>query len=72
MGALPALTGAAHADAAHPVVALLPGTADPFYFTMQRGAERAAKETRVQLLFQVPKAWNTTEQVPILIWATTR
>ncbi|WP_433705590.1 ABC transporter substrate-binding protein [Paraburkholderia sacchari] len=64
MGALAALPGAAHADAVHPVVAL--GTADPFYFAMQRGAERAAKETRVQLLFQVPKAWNTTEQVPIL------
>lgn len=54
------------ADAAHPVVALLPGVTDPFYFTMHRGAEKAAKEDNVELLFQVPKAWNTTEQVPIL------
>ncbi|MCX5545618.1 ABC transporter substrate-binding protein [Paraburkholderia sp. CNPSo 3076] len=61
-----ALPGVAQADAAHPVVALLPGVTDPFYFTMHRGAERAAKEENIQLLFQVPKAWNTTEQVPIL------
>jgi ribose transport system substrate-binding protein len=58
--------GLAHADAAHPVIALLPGVTDPFYFTMHRGAERAANEEHVQLLFQVPKEWNTTEQVPIL------
>lgn len=61
-----ALPGVARADAAHPVVALLPGVTDPFYFTMYRGAQRAAQEENVQLLFQVPKAWNTTEQVPIL------
>ena len=60
------LSGLAQADAAHPVVALLPGVVDPFYFTMHRGAERAAKEEKVELLFQVPKAWNTSEQVPIL------
>ena len=60
------LPGAAQADAAHPIVALLPGVTDPFYFTMHRGAERAAKEENIELLFQVPKAWNTTEQVPIL------
>jgi ribose transport system substrate-binding protein len=61
-----AFGGQAHADAAHPVIALLPGVTDPFYFTMHRGAEKAAKEENVELLFQVPKAWNTTEQVPIL------
>ena len=60
------LSGLAQADAAHPVVALLPGVVDPFYFTMHRGAERAAKEENVELLFQVPKEWNTSEQVPIL------
>lgn len=48
------------------VVALLPGVVDPFYFTMRRGAEKAAKEENVELLFQIPKAWNTAEQVPIL------
>jgi len=66
VAALGTLPGVAHADAAQPVVALLPGVTDPFYFTMHRGAERAAKEDNIQLLFQVPKAWNTTEQVPIL------
>lgn len=66
LAALGIVPRAAHADAAHPVVALLPGVTDPFYFTMYRGAERAAKEDHVQLLFQVPKAWNTSEQVPIL------
>jgi ribose transport system substrate-binding protein len=58
--------GNAYADASHPVVALLPGVVDPFYFTMHHGAEKAAKEDNVQLLFQLPKSWNTTEQVPIL------
>ncbi|CAH2771947.1 MAG: hypothetical protein CBARDCOR_2086 [uncultured Caballeronia sp.] len=43
------LSGLAQADAAHPVVALLPGVVDPFYFTMHRGAERAAKEENVEL-----------------------
>ncbi|MGU7771693.1 ABC transporter substrate-binding protein [Burkholderia sp. MR1-5-21] len=64
--ALLALAASAHADATHPVIALLPGVTDPFYFTMHRGAERAAKEEKAELLFQVPRAWNTTEQVPIL------
>jgi ribose transport system substrate-binding protein len=54
------------ADAAKPVVALLPGVVDPFYFTMKRGADQAAKETGAELLFQIPKAWNAAEQVPIL------
>ncbi len=58
--------GAAWADAAKPVIALLPGVVDPFYFTMHRGAEQAAKETGSELLFQIPKAWNTADQVPIL------
>ncbi|MBV8261829.1 MAG: substrate-binding domain-containing protein [Paraburkholderia sp.] len=56
----------AHADKDHPVVALLPGVVDPFYFTMYRGAQKAAAEDNTQLLFQLPKSWNTTEQVPIL------
>jgi ribose transport system substrate-binding protein len=64
--ALLAALGPARADAARPVIALLPGVVDPFYFTMHRGAEQAAKETGAELLFQIPKAWNTAEQVPIL------
>jgi ribose transport system substrate-binding protein len=65
-GALLALHGGARADAAKPVIALLPGVVDPFYFTMRRGAEQAAKEAGAELLFQIPKAWNTADQVPIL------
>jgi ribose transport system substrate-binding protein len=54
------------ADPAHPTVALLPGVAESFYLTMHRGAERAAKEEGIQLLYQIPREWNITEQVPIL------
>jgi ribose transport system substrate-binding protein len=56
----------AGADANKPVIALLPGVVDPFYFTMKRGADQAAKEVGAELLFQIPKAWNTADQVPIL------
>jgi len=65
-GALLATLGTARADAAKPVIALLPGVVDPFYFTMHRGAEQAAKETGSELMFQIPKTWNTADQVPIL------
>ena len=58
--------GPAGADASKPVIALLPGVVDPFYFTMKRGADQAAKEAGAELLFQIPKAWNTADQVPIL------
>jgi ribose transport system substrate-binding protein len=49
-----------------PVIALLPGVVDPFYFTMHKGAQQAAKEEGVELLFQIPRSWNTIEQVSIL------
>jgi len=62
MGAL----APAGADSSKPVIALLPGVVDPFYFTMKRGADQAAKEAGAELLFQIPKAWNTADQVPIL------
>jgi ribose transport system substrate-binding protein len=67
-GAVSAVAGEplAWADATKPVVAFLPGVVDPFYFTMKRGADKAAAEEGVTLMFQIPKAWNVTEQVPIL------
>lgn len=49
-----------------PVVALLPGVVDPFYFSMHKGAQQAAQEEGLDLLFQVPRSWNTIEQVSIL------
>jgi len=61
-----AAIGPVQADANKPVIALLPGVVDPFYFTMKRGADQAAKEVGAELLFQIPKAWNTADQVPIL------
>src|SRR6266545_459716 len=60
------VSGPVVAEIKKPVVALLPGVVDPFYFTMYRGAQQAAKEEGVELVFQIPKAWNTAEQVPIL------
>ena len=47
-------------------IALLPGVVDPFYFTMHRGAKHAAEGLGIELLFQVPKKWNVSDQVPIL------
>ena len=47
-------------------IALIPGVVDPFYFTMHRGAKHAAEALGVNLLFQVPKQWNVSVQVPIL------
>jgi ribose transport system substrate-binding protein len=39
---------------------------DPFYFTMQRGAEQAAADLGVELVVQIPEKWNTTVQTPML------
>ncbi len=66
VGAFSALPHGLARAAGKPVVALLPGVVDPFYFTMKRGADKAAEEEGVELLFQIPKAWNVTDQVPIL------
>jgi ribose transport system substrate-binding protein len=44
----------------------LAGVQDPFYFTMQRGAELAAKRFGNELVVQVPDKWNTTVQTPML------
>ena len=39
---------------------------DPFYFTMQRGAEQAAADLGVELVTQIPDQWNATVQTPML------
>ncbi len=44
----------------------LAGVQDPFYFTMQRGAEQAAARFGNDLVVQVPEKWNTTVQTPML------
>lgn len=45
----------------------MPGVVDPFYYTMQRGAEQAAKKYGVNLIVgEYPKSWGPSQQVPIL------
>ena len=47
--------------------AFMPGIADPFYFTMERGAREAAAEFGIDLVVgEYPKAWGPEYQVPIL------
>lgn len=48
-------------------MAFMPGVADPFYFTMEKGAQAKAKELGVELIVgEYPKAWGPEAQVPIL------
>jgi len=47
--------------------AFMPGIADPFYFTMEKGAKAKAAELGVELIVgEYPKAWGPEYQVPIL------
>jgi len=47
--------------------AFMPGIADPFYFTMEKGAQAKADELGVELIVgEYPKAWGPEYQVPIL------
>jgi ribose transport system substrate-binding protein len=47
-------------------IGFLAGVQDPFYFTMQRGAEQAAADLGIELVTQIPEAWNATVQTPML------
>ena len=47
-------------------VGFLAGVQDPFYFTMQRGAELAAADLGIELVTQIPEEWNATVQTPML------
>jgi ribose transport system substrate-binding protein len=48
-------------------IALIPGlTTDPFYITMHKGAEEAAKVLGVNLVFQGAPDFNPVTQVPVL------
>ncbi len=45
----------------------VPGVVDPFYFTMEKGAQAAAKKYGVNLIVaDYPKSWGPEVQVPIL------
>jgi ribose transport system substrate-binding protein len=47
-------------------IGFLAGVQDPFYFTMQRGAQQAAADLGVELVVQIPDQWNATVQTPML------
>ena len=48
-------------------IAFMPGIADPFYFTMEKGAQAKAKELGVELIVgEYPGSWGPEAQVPIL------
>jgi ABC-type sugar transport system, periplasmic component len=48
-------------------VLFMPGVADPFYYTMEKGIKAAADKAGVDLtVAEYPKAWGPENQVPIL------
>jgi ribose transport system substrate-binding protein len=48
-------------------MAFVPGVADPFYYTMEKGAQAKAKELGVELVVgEYPKSWGPEAQVPII------
>jgi ribose transport system substrate-binding protein len=59
-------TGEATPNAAGKKVGFLAGVQDPFYFTMQRGAEKATERFGSELVVQIPENWNATVQTPML------
>jgi ribose transport system substrate-binding protein len=46
--------------------AFVAGIDDPFYYTMQRGAQQAANSLGLELLSQFPTNWSATEQIQII------
>jgi ribose transport system substrate-binding protein len=58
-GTLPRKTGGVK-------LGFLAGTVDPFYTTMQRGAQAASDAFGADLITQVPQTWNVTAQTPML------
>ena len=46
--------------------AFIAGVNDPFYITMQRGAQQACDLMGVDLIVQIPETWNVTTQTPII------
>jgi len=53
-------------EPAKPVFAFIAGVNDPFYITMQRGAQQAADMMGADLIVQIPETWNATVQTPII------
>ncbi len=59
-------TAWAQDPAEKPNFAFIAGVNDPFYITMQRGAQQAADLMGVNLIVQIPETWNATVQTPII------
>jgi ribose transport system substrate-binding protein len=52
---------------AKPKILFMPGVADPFYFTMEKGVKAKAAELGAELtVAEYPKAWGPEHQIPIL------
>jgi ribose transport system substrate-binding protein len=50
-----------------PKILFMPGVADPFYFTMEKGIKAKAAELGAELtVAEYPKAWGPENQIPIL------
>ena len=66
--AMTALTGCQKKAAKKTItMAFMPGIADPFYFTMERGIKAKAKELGVNVVVgDYPTTWGPEAQVPIL------
>jgi ribose transport system substrate-binding protein len=47
-------------------IGFLAGVTDPFYYTMERGAQQAAADLGVKLVAQYPNKWDATVQTPAL------
>jgi ribose transport system substrate-binding protein len=48
-------------------ILFMPGVADPFYFTMEKGIKAAADKAGAELVVaEYPKAWGPENQIPIL------
>jgi ribose transport system substrate-binding protein len=63
----PSMLNTASAAEKKYTIALIPGlTTDPFYITMHKGAEEAAKVLGVNLVFQGAPDFNPVTQVPVL------
>jgi ribose transport system substrate-binding protein len=61
-----AIPGPAQA-AAKPKILFMPGVADPFYFTMEKGIKAKCAEVGADCtVAEYPKAWGPENQVPIL------
>ena len=66
-GEQPAATTAPRAAGPSDIkIGFLAGVQDPFYFTMQRGAEAATQRFGAELVVQIPENWNATVQTPML------